>query len=153
MNMIKRIRTYANYYGTVSANHETQKLAITKLNTALNISKLGHCVYYFIKDDLLYKIGEATNFNGRRGTYTSKGSKCKTTEKIYNFLKENPMFDNAEVYMVQAPTPQISYVDPLFPNEGIKYLNASTKKEIEQKHIQRAYQEGYILETCNEVIK
>ena len=94
---------------------------------------LGQCVYYFIKGDLMYKIGEATNFNGRRGTYTSVGTKCKITEKIYNFLKNNPEYNDAEVYMIQAPTPQISYVDPLFPEEGAKYIVSSTKKAIEQK--------------------
>ena len=153
MKFIDRVRVYGNYYGQVSANHDTQKLSITKLNTKLNVSKLGQCVYYFVKGDLMYKIGEATNFNGRRGTYTSIASKCKTTEKIYNFLKDNPEYDDAEVYMIQAPTPQISFVDPLFPEEGTKYIVSSTKKSIEQNHIQRAYQEGYILETCKEVIK
>ena len=150
-NIAERIRHFGTFYGKVTTKDDKPTLKIDQHNEKFNSAQFGNCVYYFIAPpDRVYKIGEATTFSSRKNTYQN-GLKCRTTKKIYDLIKNNPDLDNAEVWMVQTPRVQVTIIDPLYPEEGPVPITVSTSNTIEQNHIQRAYNEGYVLEACNEV--
>ncbi len=151
MNMPERIRKYGTYYGKVTIKSDKEALLIKQLNDEFVSSQFGNCNYFFLaKPDYLFKIGEAVSFSSRKSTYQNH-VKCKTTQKIYNLLKDNPDLDHGDVWMVQTPQIPVNLIDPLFPEEGEIPLTVSTANSFEQRYIQKAYKERWKLEACNEV--